>query len=370
MPYIHEHPEWPTFTWDADRLAAPLAAARHREGRLIGRMESLGFSLRSEANLSTLTSDVVTTSAIEGERLAPAEVRSSIARKLGMDAGGLPPGGARREVDGIVEVALDAAGNAARPLTASRLFSWHSSLFRKPSRRMTVGAWRTDETGPMQVVSGSIGYEKVHFEAPGAERLDREMSRFLEWFNAPDGADPVLRAGIAHFWFVTIHPFDDGNGRIARAIADMCLARSGQTPQRFYSMSAQIQAERREYYLRLESAQRGTPDITSWLAWFIACLDRAIEGADAALASVLRKAETWKRINDQAAPPLNERQRLILNRLLDNFRGHLTTAKYASLARCSNDTALRDINDLLARGILAQNPGRGRSASYRLADPP
>jgi Fic family protein len=366
MPYIHEHPDWPAFTWDADRLSGPLAAARHAQGRLIGRMESLGFDLRAEAGLSTLTADVVTTSAIEGERLAPADVRSSIARKLGMDAGGLPA--PRREIEGIVDIALDATANAARPLTASRLFFWHSSLFRKPSRRMTVGAWRTDETGPMQVVSGSIGYEKVHFEAPAADRLDAEMSRFLEWFNAPEATDPVLRAGLAHFWFVTIHPFDDGNGRIARAIADMCLARADRTAQRFYSMSSQIQAERKEYYLRLESAQRGTPDITAWLLWFVQCLHHAVDAADQSLAAVLRKAETWKRIHE-SPEPLNERQRLILNRLMDNFRGHLTTAKYATLARCSHDTALRDIHDLIGRGILAANPGRGRGASYRLAEP-
>ncbi|MCC6971730.1 MAG: Fic family protein, partial [Phycisphaerales bacterium] len=253
-------------------------------------------------------------------------------------------------------------------LTRERLFGWHAALFptgHSGMWRITVGAWRTGESGPMQVVSGPVGRERVHFEAPPAERLESETAKFLEWFNAPLSIDPVLKAGIAHFWFVTIHPFEDGNGRIARAIVDMSLARADGTSQRFYSMSSQIEAERNEYYLRLESAQRGGLDITLWLEWFLACLDRAIDNADASLASVLRKARLWQAANRN---PVNERQRVVLNRLLDDFKGHLTTSKYSTLARCSPDTALRDIHDLLQRGLIVQNPAGGRSTSYRLAD--
>ncbi len=367
MPFIYEKPGWPQLMWNADALADPLAAVRHKQGRLLGKMESLGFDLQSEASLTVLTSDVVKSSAIEGESLNPEEVRSSIARRLGLDAAGLPQGG--RDVEGIVEMMLDATQHFDDPLTSERLFSWHAALFptgHSGMWRITVGAWRTGEAGPMQVVSGPIGREKVHFEAPRADRLESEMAKFLEWFNAPASVDPVLKAGMAHFWFVTIHPFDDGNGRIARAIADMSLARADGTSQRFYSMSSEIEAERKEYYLRLESAQRGGLDITLWMEWFLGCLDRAIVSADITLASVLHKAKLWRALNQR---PVNERQRLVLNRLLDDFKGHLTTSKYAKLAKCSPDTALRDIHDLLDRGIILQNPGGGRSTSYRLAEP-
>lgn len=367
MSYIHERSDWPHFRWDSEALAAPLAAVRHKQGRHLGKMDALGFDLRVEANLNSLTDEVVKSSAIEGEILNTEEVRSSIARKLGLDVAGLPEPG--RKVEGVVEMMLDATREFDRPLTVERLFDWHAALFptgRSGIHRITVGAWRTDETGPMQVVSGPMGHEKVHFQAPEAGRVDSEMRLFLDWFNSDSAVDPVINAGLAHFWFVTIHPFDDGNGRIARAIADMALSRADSTKERFYSMSSGIEAERKVYYRRLESAQRGSVDITNWLAWFLDCLDRVIEGADEALASVLHKARLWERINRR---PVNDRQRAVINRMLDNFKGHLSTSKYAKLTKCSTDTALRDIRELLERGIIVKNAGGGRSTSYRLANP-
>lgn len=367
MPFIHERPGWPQLTWDGEALAEPLAAVRHKQGKLLGRMEALGFELRTEASLVTLTDEVVTSSAIEGETLNPEEVRSSIARKLGLDVAGLPEPG--RDVDGVVEMMLDATRNFDRPLTAERLFGWHSALFptgRSGRSPITVGAWRTDETGPMRVVSGPVGKERVHFEAPGAGRLDEEISRFLEWFGSRPGIDPVLKAGVAHLWFVTIHPFDDGNGRIARAIADLALAQADGCRERFYSMSSGLESERRDYYLQLESAQRASLDVTAWLVWFLGSLDRTLDDAGRSLGSVLAKARLWQRIDLR---PVNERQRKVVNRMLDDFKGHLTTSKYARLAKCSSDTALRDVRELLSRGILVKNPGGGRSTSYRLADP-
>lgn len=366
MTYIHERADWPEFTWDGEALAGLLAAVRHRQGRLLGKMEALGFDLRAEASLAVLTSDVVKSSAIEGEKLNPDEVRSSIARRLGLDVAGLPKAG--REVEGVVEMMLDGTRHFEMPLTKTRLYGWHASLFptgRSGMSRITVGGWRKKEAGAMQVVSGPIGREKVHFEAPEAERLEAEMARFINWFNAPPAMDPVLKAAIAHFWFVTIHPFEDGNGRIARAIADMALARADGTKDRFYSMSSQIETERTDYYLRLEAAQKADLDITSWLEWFLGCLDRAIGGADQTLGAVLLKSRLWQRIN---ARPVNERQRLVINRMLNGFKGFLSTSKYAKLAKCSTDTALRDIRELLERGILVQNPGGGRSTSYRLGE--
>lgn len=366
MAYIHERLGWPQFTWDGDALASELAAVRHRQGRLLGRMEGLGFELRAEASLTTLTSDVVKSSAIEGEMLDPEEVRSSIARRLGLDVAGVRK--ASRDVEGVVEMMLDATRSFESPLNQERLFAWHASLFptgRSGLSRITVGTWRTNEAGPMRVVSGVYGREKVHFEAPDAGRLGSEMAGFIEWFNAPVSIDPVLKAAIAHFRFVTIHPFEDGNGRIARAIADMALARADRTKDRFYSMSAQIEAQRKDYYRELEAAQRGDVDITRWLAWFVACLGHAIDSAEESLGTVLYKARLWQRINRR---PVNDRQRLVINRLLNGFKGFLTTSKYAKLAKCSTDTALRDIRDLLERGVLLQNPGAGRSTSYRLAE--
>ena len=364
MTYIHEQDGWPGLRWSDQGLVEPLAAVRHRQGRLIGHMEALGFPLREEAVLRTLTEDVLKSSEIEGEVLDREQVRSSIARRLGMDVGGLIE--ADRNVEGVVEMMLDATQNFTQPLTADRLFGWHAALFptgRSGMSRITVGAWRTGEGDPMQVVSGPIGRERVHYEAPEAVRLDAEMARFLHWFETA-AADPVLKAGVAHFWFVTIHPFDDGNGRIARAIADLALARAEGTPQRFYSMSAQIRAERKAYYDLLENTQKGDLDITPWLLWFIACLDRAFDGAETILASVLRKARFWEALAGQS---LNERQGKVVNRLLDGFEGKLTNAKWAALAKTSPDTALRDINDLVSRGILAKEPGGGRSTSYSLA---
>lgn len=366
MAYIHERQGWPELIWDSDFLAAPLADVRHRQGRLLGKMEGLGFELRREASLNVLTADVVKSSAIEGESLDPDEVRSSIARKLGLDVAGLPE--PSRDIDGVVEMMLDATQQFQKELTAERLFGWHASLFptgHSGIHRIAVGQWRDDESGPMQVVSGPIGKERTHFQAPHAKRLADEMQGFLTWVNTPNATDPVLAAGLAHFWFVTVHPFEDGNGRIARAIADMMLARADGTKDRFYSMSSQIESERNEYYRQLELTQWGDLDVTDWLAWFIDCLGRAIENSDDRLAGVLSKARIWDRLNQH---PVNKRQHLVINRMLDGFKGFLNTSKYAKLAKCSADTALRDIQQLIEYGVLLKNPGGGRSTSYRLAD--
>ena len=367
MRYIHQHPDWPHFKWDDAKLLPLLADVRHRQGRLLGRMEGLGFQLRSEASLTTLTADVIKSSAIEGALLDAEQVRSSIARRLGLDFGDtVRPS---RDVEGVVEMMLDATQKYGEPLTAERLFSWHAALFstgRSGMRRITVGGWRTTAIGPMQVVSGPVGRERVHFEAPAADRLNREVATFLIWF-AADGIDPVLKAGIAHLWFVTIHPFEDGNGRISRAIADMALARAEGTEERFYSLSTRIEAEKKQYYLSLEQSQKGGLDITAWLEWFLGCLGRAVAGAEEGLAGVLYKAKLWEQINLQS--PVNDRQRLIINRLLDGFEGKLTSSKYAKIAKCSGDTALRDITDLIGRGVMVQEPGGGRNTSYRLTEP-
>lgn len=367
MPrYIYELPDWPKFHWNHQTLANQLGAVRHRQGRLIGRMQALGFPLREQAVLKTLTEDVLKSSEIEGEILDRDQVHSSIARRLGMDAGGLPL--ADRNVEGIVEMMLDATQRFDQPLNAARLFGWHGALFptgRSGLRKIKVGQWRDEKSGPMRVVSGAYGREKVHYEAPAADRLDSEMQEFLTWFNLEGELDPVIKAALAHLWFVTIHPFDDGNGRIARAIADMSLARSEESPQRFYSMSAQIRLERNAYYDMLEATQKGDLDVTRWLEWFLACLGRAFDGAEAVLSSVLRKAEFWK---VHAVTPLNDRQRDILNRLLDGFEGKLTSSKWAKIEKCSADTALRDINELVARGILARDEAGGRSTSYSLTE--
>lgn len=362
--WIHEKKDWPNFIWDDETLASLLADARHRQGRLLGKMEVLGFPIRQEASLNILTTDVVTSSAIEGERLDTDEVRSSIARRLGIPL--LNDKHVGRDVEGIVEMMLDATQNFEQPLTAERLFDWHAALFptgRSGMHRITVAAWRPAEAGPMQVVSGPIGHEKVHYEAPEASKLDAEMTKFLSWFEANLKLDPVLKAGIAHLWFVTIHPFEDGNGRIARAIADMALARADRTSNRFYSMSRQLEKERKEYYAQLERQQKGSLDITSWLSWFLSCFSHAVDNAEDTLSSVLFKAALWNRINQD---PVNDRQRLVINRLLDNFKGYMTTSKYAKIAKCSSDTALRDIRELVARNVMVQNPGGGRSTSYRL----
>jgi Fic family protein len=368
VSYIHEKAGWPQLKWNNAKLLPLLADVRHRQGRLLGRMEGLGFRLRAEASLTTLTADVIKSSAIEGELLDVEQVRSSIARRLGLDFGGNAK--SSRDVEGVVEMMLDATQKNTEPLTAERLFGWHASLFptgRSGMRRITVGALRPADIGPMQVVSGPIGRERIHFEAPASDRLQGEIATFLEWFEAANGIDPVLKAGIAHFWFVTIHPFEDGNGRISRAIADMALARAEGTIERFYSMSTQIEAEKKQYYLNLEQSQKGGVDITSWLEWFLECLGRAVAGAEDGLANVLRKAKTWERINNQS--PVNERQRKVINRLLDGFEGKLSTSKYAKLAKCSTDTALRDVGILIKQGILIQDAGGGRNTSYHLVEP-
>ncbi len=332
---------------------------------MLGRMEMLGFALRSEASLAVLTADAVKSSAIEGEVLNAAEVRSSIARRLGLDQGGLVPAG--RRVEGVVEMLLDATQNFSAALTEQRLFGWQAGLFPtgySGTTRITVGGWRTEEAGTMQIVSGAIGRETVHFEAPAAQRVPVEMQRFLAWFQDDTVLDPVLKAGLAHFWFVTIHPFEDGNGRLARALADLALARADGIKDRFYSMSAQIEGDRKEYYRILEACQRGDLDITPWLAWFVACLGRALAVAEQELEGVLAKARLWELLNQGG---VNDRQRIVVNRMMSGFEGHLTTSKYAKLAKCSADTALRDIRELVARGVLVVNSAGGRSTSYRLA---
>jgi len=364
MAYIHESAAWPSLKWDETALATLLSRVRHSQGRLLGKMEGLGFPLRSEASLHMLTADVVKSSAIEGEQLDAEAVRSSLARRLGLDIGGLKP--APRDVEGIVEMMLDATQHYAAPLTEDRLFGWHAALFptgRSGMRKITVGAWRTAASGPMQVVSGAVGKERVHFEAPDSKRLPKEMKAFLKWIEQPSAIDPVLQSGVAHFRFVTIHPFEDGNGRIGRAIADLVLARSEKTPERFYSLSSQIEAEKKDYYLVLEASQRGDTDITHWLQWYLACLERALASAQGELESVLAKAAIWKKISEVS---VNERQRAIINRLLDGFEGKLSSTKYAKLAKCSHDTALRDIRALIEAGILIQDAAGGRSTSYSL----
>jgi Fic family protein len=363
--YIHELTDWPTFHWSHERLTEPLAAVSRRQGRLIGRMEALGFQLRAEAVLESLTEEVVKSSEIEGEVLDKAQVRSSIARRLGLDIGALAP--VDRNIEGVVEMMLDATQGYDQPLTEERLFGWHAALFptgRSGMTKITVGAWRADRSGSMQVVSGPVGREKVHYEAPPAPRLNGEMRAFLQWFNAGPNIDPVLKAAVAHLWFVTVHPFEDGNGRIARAIADMALARSEESPRRFYSMSAQIRAERKGYYDIREATQKGDLDITAWLQWFLACLDRAFAGADVTLAAVLKKARFWEAF---ARETINDRQRKVLNRVLDGFEGKLTSSKWAVLTRSSQDTALRDIDDLVKRGMLMKDQGGGRSTRYSIA---
>ncbi|GAB2523458.1 Fic family protein [Spirosoma aerophilum] len=364
--YIYKRKGWPAFKWDQDRLINLLARVRHKQGKLIGRMIGLGFSLQEEASFQNLTLDVLKTSEIEGEILNPDQVRSSIARRLGIDIVGLIP--VDREVEGIVDMLLDATQNYVAPLTKDRLFNWHAALFptgRSGMHPITVANWRTPSAGPMQVVSGAMGREQIHFQAPDADELEREMSLFLDWFNREVVIDPVMKAAIAHLWFVTIHPFDDGNGRIARTIADMQLTRADGSPQRFYSMSAQIRKERNAYYSILERTQKGDLDITDWLEWFLNCLDRALSETENILVGVLRKTRYWEWF---ATKTINERQRLLLNKLLDGFDGKLTSSKWAKIAKCSQDTALRDIQQLIDQSILIKEESGGRSTSYVLTE--
>ncbi len=367
IKYIHELPAWPEFRWNEKIFAHLLAEVRHRQGRVLGKMESLGFSLQAEASLHSLTVEVVKSGEIEGEILNPDQVRSSIARKLGLKIAGLMP--AERHVDGVVEMMLDATQHYNEPLTAKRLFSWHAAMFPAGTsgmHKIVVGKWRNiRKDDPMQVVSEAMGKEKVHFQAPDAEILKDEMKKFFDWFNKQNNIDPVLKAAIAHFYFVTIHPFDDGNGRIARAIAGLQLARADSTSQRFYSMSAQIRKERNDYYNMLEQTQKGTLDITKWIEWFLHCLHRALMATDETLALVLHKGRFWEK---HAKTVFNARQVTLLNKLLDGFAGNLTSSKWAKIAKCSQDTALRDIQDLADKKILAKESAGGRSTNYVLVD--
>lgn len=365
--YIYQLKGWPKFTWDAAALSVRLGIVHRLQEQLLTRMSSVGFQLRTEVSLQSLTEEVLKSSEIEGEVLDKAQVHSSIARRLGIDIGALVS--VDRNVEGVVEMMLDATQKFIEPLTANRLFDWHAALFptaRSGMHKISVAQWRDDSNGPMQVVSGAIGREHVHFEAPDAARLDDETQKFIKWFNDFDGTDLILRAGIAHLWFVTIHPFEDGNGRIARAIADMALTRSEKVAQRFYSMSSQIRKERNDYYKFLEKTQKQNHlDITTWLDWFLGCLARAFESTNVILENVFWKAHFWEKHDDSQ---LNERQRLVINRLLDGFEGKLTSSKWAKLAKCSQDTASRDIDDLIKKGILAKGSAGGRSTSYSLVE--
>ncbi|MFA5496787.1 MAG: Fic family protein [Bacteroidales bacterium] len=363
-PFIYQNDHWPNFTWKNDELVYLLSEARNLQGRLIGKMESIGFELRNEAQLDTLTLDVLKSSEIEGEYLNREEVRSSIARRLGMEIAASI--NSDRHVDGVVEMMLDATQNCFNPLTTQRLFDWHAALFptgRSGMYKITVADWRKDTTGPMQVVSGAMGKEKVHFQAPDSLFVEKEMSLFLQWFNNSSNVDLVIKAAVAHLWFVTIHPFEDGNGRIARALTDMLLAQSDKTNQRFYSMSAQIQVERKEYYEILEKTQKGNLDITAWISWFLLCLINALKATDQVLENVLLKAAFWSKHTETS---INERQRKLLNKLLNGFVGKLTSSKWAKIAKCSKDTAIRDINDLIEKDILQKEAAGGRSTSYEL----
>lgn len=362
--YVHLLKDWPDFTWNTEALVARLGEVRHRQGRILGLMSSAGFKLRETALLDTLTLDVTKSSEIEGEKLNTDQVRSSIARRLGIELARAVP--ADRNVEGVVEMMLDATQNYHEALTDDRLFGWHAALFptgRSGMHKITVGAWRTGEAGPMQVVSGPMGRERVHFEAPEAERLAGEMAAFLNWLNAAPQTDALIKAGIAHLWFVTIHPFDDGNGRITRAITDMLLARADGTAQRFYSMSAQILSEKTAYYDILEQTQKGGLDITSWLRWFLDCLYHAMDHTEETLAAVVKRTHFWERHRDTA---LNSRQQYMLNILLDDFFGNLTSTKWAKMTKSSPDTALRDIQDLMEKDILEKAPGGGRNTNYNL----
>ncbi len=364
--YIHQLQTWPVFHWDKEKLADQLTTLHYHQGKILGRMEGLGFRLRDEAMLQTLSLDVIKSSEIEGEILNPKQVRSSIARHLGLNIAGLVPSDSN--VDGVVEMMLNATQQYRAPLASKRLFSWHKLLFPKggnKSHALTIGTWRDNPSdSPMQVVSGPLGRESVHFEAPDSACLQKEMAAFFDWFNNTGNLNPVVKAGVAHLWFITVHPFDDGNGRMARAITDLQLARADGSPQRFYSMSSQIRIERNEYYDALEKTQHGSLDITGWLSWFLGCLDRAMQATDKTLANVLSKARFWEK---HSSALLNERQRKMINLLFDGFEGNLTSTKWAKLTKCSHDTALRDITDLTEKHILVKESAGGRSTSYALS---
>jgi len=364
--YIWQSDVWPKWRYDLSAIADQLTAVSHAQGLLMGRLADVGMAVRDQASIATLTDEVVKTSEIEGEVLNADSVRSSVARHFGLDIGAVAP--VDRHVDGVVDMVLDATLNSDKPLSAERLFGWHAALF--PTgysglNKIITGQWRDDADGPMQVVSGPVGRRKVHFEAPPAHALPKETADFITWANAATGEPALVKAGLAHLWFVTVHPFDDGNGRMARAVGDLFLARADSSPQRFYSLSAQIQRERKDYYDILERTQKGTMDVTQWLAWFLGTLNRAVESAHSTLEKVLVKALFWQRL---AGVALNERQLKLLNRMLDGFEGKLTSSKWAAIAKCSPDTALRDITQLLALGVLQKSNGAGRSAGYLLVD--
>jgi Fic family protein len=362
--YIYQQKNWPQFTWDNELVLPKLSKVRNLQGRLIGKMEALGFHLREEAILDTLTLDVLKSNEIEGEILNSDQVRSSIAKHLGMNIPGLIH--SDRHIDGVVEMMLDATQKYNQAISKERLCNWHASLFpvgRSGMFKINVANWRKDETGPMQVVSGAMGKEKVHYQAPDATNVAKEMSAFIKWFNKTDTLDPVIKSAVAHLWFITIHPFDDGNGRIARAIADMQLARADESNQRFYSMSAQIRLKRKAYYDILEKTQKGNLNINEWLEWYLDCLIGALSNTENTLERVLSKAAFWKQ---HATTTMNKRQQVIVNKLFDHFEGKLTTSKWAKINKCSPDTALRDIQDLITKKILIKEDAGGRSTNYLL----
>lgn len=364
--YIWELPDWPRFRWDNERLVQPLAAAHLRQGRLLGRMERLGFDLQRKAELLATTEEAIKSSEIEGEILNPESVRSSVARHLGVPDAAI--GREDRQVEGIVKMTLDATKNYADPLTRDRLFGWQAALFstgHSGGRAIKVNGWRDDAQGPMQVVSGVGGRDRVYYQAPPAAGLDVEMEAFLAWFNNPQTIDGIVHAAVAHLWFVTIHPFDDGNGRVARALAEMSLARSENSPQRFYSLSGQIRRDRAEYYESLEGTQKGDLDITARLLWFIETFSKTLAAAEETCSGILRKADFWQRY---ALTPLNERQRKVLNRFLDGFEGKLTARKWTAIAKCSMPTAQRDIKELIEKGVLVRNEGGSKNTSYSIID--
>jgi len=362
--YVYQKEEWPHFTWDSKTIESQLGEVRNLQGRLIGKMDALGFDLRNEANLKTLTNEIVKSHEIEGEFLNPEEVRSSIAVQLGIKTLGLVE--SSRSIDGVVEMMLDVTQKYESPLTEDRLFGWHNCLFptsRSGMLKILVGQWRDDSTGPMQVISGPLGKERIHFQAPAAFNLKEEMNHFISWINTETKEDPVIKAGIAHFWFITIHPFEDGNGRIARAITELMLCRSDDLSQRFYSMSSQIIRERKSYYRILEKSQKGSLDITSWLEWFLYSLQKSLTLAEQILENVLKKHTFW---TAQINTRFNDRQKKILNKLFDGFEGKLSSSKWAKINKCSRDTALRDIQDLEKKGILRKTDEGGRSTNYEL----
>ena len=365
-PYIHQKENWPNFEWNSNSFIELISEVRNLQGKIVGKMEALGFNLRNEAVLETLTLDVIKSTEIEGEILDIAQVRSSLARRLGIEIENSVY--SERNIDGVVDMLIDATHNYTKDLTKDRLFSWYFALFpmgRSGLFEITVGNWREDTTGPMQVVSGAMGKEKVHFEAPNSKLVSNEMEIFLEWFNSNKKIEPIIKAGIAHLWFVTIHPFEDGNGRISRAITDMLLARADGVPQRYYSMSSQIRKERTSYYEILEKTQQGSLDITNWLNWFLNCLLNSLKSSETILTKVLHKHKFW---NKYATEIQNKRQKNMLNKLLDGFTGKLTTSKWAKINKCSQDTALRDIQFLIDKGILTKEKAGGRSTNYELIE--